>query len=30
MDTWLSEVRFCALPAAFYAFGHFESDRGIP
>ena len=28
-DTWLSEVHFQPLAAAFRAFGHFESDRGI-
>ena len=29
-EPWLSEVRFCSLPAALRAFCHFESDRGVP
>jgi len=30
VGTWLLEVRFCALPAAFGHFQHFESDRRFP
>ena len=30
VDTWLTEVHFCALSATFYYFQHFESDRAIP
>ena len=30
VGTWLPEARFCALPAAFGHFQHFESDRRFP
>ena len=30
VDTWLTEVHFCALSATFRHFQHFESDQAIP